>query len=309
MNFSIFLGTIEQGLLWSIMVLGVYITFRVLDYADLTVDGSFTLGAAVAARLIFGEFDPWIATILAVFAGAIAGLITGILHTQFKIAPLLSGILSMIALYSINLRVMGKANISLLRLDTIVTKVTGLGIGETWVVPLIGIFATFAVILVLWLFLNTEMGFAIRATGDNEQMIRSLGVNTKLMKIIGLSISNALVALSGALVAQYQGFADVGMGIGTIVVGLASVIIGEVIFGTKSIMRTLFAVALGSIVYRMVIAWVLQMGLEPTDLRLFTALIVTVALASPICKAKMQKWFSMGRGEFSADRKKCAQDL
>jgi len=300
MYLTIFLGTIEQGLLWSVMVLGLYITFRVLDYADLTVDSSFTLGAAVAARFIFDGYDPFIATFIAIFAGAVAGIITGILHTQFRIAPLLSGILSMIALYSINLRIMGKANISLLRLDTVISKITVLGVPEDWVVLVIGVIVSTLAIGLLWLFLNTEVGFAMRATGDNAQMIRSQGVNTNMMKIIGLSLSNALVALSGALVAQYQSFADVGMGIGTIVVGLASVIIGEVIFGTSSIMRTLIAVVLGSLVYRIVVAVVLQLGLTPTDLRLFTALIVTVALASPIIKGKVQGWFVSGKGERNA---------
>jgi putative ABC transport system permease protein len=306
MYFTIFLGTMEQGLLWSLMVLGVYITFRVLNYADLTVDGSFALGGAVAARLILGEIDPWAATLVAFFAGGIAGLITGILHTQFKIAPLLSGILSMIALYSVNLRIMGKANISLLRLDTVITGVTRLGVEEKWAALVIGIGAAVLAVILLWLFLNTEIGFALRATGDNGQMIRSLGVNTNAMKILGLSMSNALVALSGALVAQYQSFADIGMGIGTIVIGLASVIIGEVIFGANSIMRTLAAVVLGSLVYRIVIAFVLQLGLEPTDLRLFTALIVTVALASPVLKAKVQRCFFLGRSETGAENEKCA---
>ncbi|HHT62853.1 MAG: ABC transporter permease [Bacillota bacterium] len=306
MYFTIFLGTMEQGLLWALMVLGVYITFRVLNYADLTVDGSFALGGAVAARLILGEIDPWAATLVAFFAGGIAGLITGILHTQFKIAPLLSGILSMIALYSVNLRIMGKANISLLRLDTVITGVTRLGVEEKWAALVIGIGAAVLAVILLWLFLNTEIGFALRATGDNGQMIRSLGVNTNAMKILGLSMSNALVALSGALVAQYQSFADIGMGIGTIVIGLASVIIGEVIFGANSIMRTLAAVVLGSLVYRIVIAFVLQLGLEPTDLRLFTALIVTVALASPVLKAKVQRCFFLGRSETGAENEKCA---
>lgn len=306
MYFTIFLGTMEQGLLWALMVLGVYITFRVLNYADLTVDGSFALGGAVAARLILGEIDPWAATLVAFLAGGMAGLITGILHTQFKIAPLLSGILSMIALYSVNLRIMGKANISLLRLDTVITGVTRLGVEEKWAALVIGIGAAVLAVILLWLFLNTEIGFALRATGDNGQMIRSLGVNTNAMKILGLSMSNALVALSGALVAQYQSFADIGMGIGTIVIGLASVIIGEVIFGANSIMRTLAAVVLGSLVYRIVIAFVLQLGLEPTDLRLFTALIVTVALASPVLKAKVQRYFFLGRSETGAENEKCA---
>ncbi|MGI6235609.1 MAG: ABC transporter permease [Christensenellales bacterium] len=300
MYLNILLGTMEQGLLWSLMVLGIYLTYRVLDYADLTVESSFTMGAAVAARLIFDGLDPVLATMIAIFAGAIAGVITGILHTQFQIAPLLSGILSMIALYSINLRIMGKANISLLRMDTVVSKISEIGVPEKWAVLVMGLFVSGLVIFLLWAFLNTEIGFAMRATGDNAQMIRSLGVNTNVMKVIGLSLSNALVALSGALVAQYQSFADVGMGIGTIVVGLASVIIGEVLFGTKTIMGTLIAVALGSLVYRIVVAGVLQMGLNPNDLRLLTALIVTLALASPILKRKIQSMMAARKGEENA---------
>lgn len=295
MDLSILQGAVEQGLLWSIMVLGVYLTFKVLDYADLTVDGSFTLGAAVAAKMIFSGSNPWLATLVALFAGAGAGIMTGILHTRFKIAPLLSGILSMIALYSINLRIMGRANLSLLRADTIITRLVNMGISEDYATLLLGIASAIIVIVVMWLFLNTEIGFAMRATGDNEQMIRSLGVNTNTMKVLGLSISNALVALSGALVAQYQSFSDIGMGIGTIVIGLASVIIGEVLFSTTTMFRILIAVVMGSLIYRVVIAVVLQMGLPPTDLRLFTALIVTIALASPIFKNKLQSLF-VGKG-------------
>lgn len=297
MYLSILVGSLEQGLLWSIMVLGVYITYRVLDYADLTVDGSFTLGAAVVAKFIFIGYDPWLGTFLALLAGALAGIVTGILHTQFKIAPLLSGILSMTALYSINLRVMGKANISFLRMDTVITKLSDLGINGKYIVLLIGIVCAFLAIAVLWLFLNTEIGLAMRATGNNEQMIRSLGVNTNFMKILGLAISNALVAFSGALVAQYQNFADISMGIGTIVVGLASVIIGEVLFGTMTLLRTLVAVVIGSLVYRVVIALVLQLGFPPTDLRLLTSLVVILALASPIIKSTLQKTFGFRKGE------------
>ncbi|MDS1029487.1 ABC transporter permease [Bacillota bacterium LX-D] len=309
MDISIFFGALEQGLLWSLMVLGVYISFRVLDYADLTVDGSFALGAAVAAKIIFSGSDPWLGTLIAFLAGILAGIVTGILHTQFKIAPLLSGILSMIALYSINLRIMGQANISLLRMDTIITSAENLGIDSKLAVLILGLAFAVIVSLLLWWFLKTEMGFAMRATGDNAQMIRSLGVNTNLMIILGLGLSNSLVALSGALVAQYQSFADVGMGIGTIVVGLASIIIGEVIFGTTNLLRNILAVVLGSIVYRLVIAIVLQLGLPPTDLRLLTALIVTIALASPIVTNKVQKFFDLKRGAGNAYHSKCSQDI
>ncbi len=292
--------TVEQGLLWSIMVLGVYITFRVLDYADLTVDSSFTLGAAVAARFIFLGYNPWLGTLLAIVAGGVAGMITGILHTQFKIAPLLSGILSMIGLYSINLHIMQRANISLLRMDTIITSLSEWGISEDWVVLILGIAVATLVVILLWLFLNTELGFAMRATGDNEQMILSSGVNTNMMKIMGLAISNALVAFSGALIAQHQNFADIGMGIGTIVIGLASVIVGEVIFGRTTILRTLIAVVFGSIIYRLIIAIVLELGLPAIDLRLFTSLIVILALATPVFREKLQRSLNTRKGEENA---------
>ncbi|SFQ95109.1 ABC transporter permease [Desulfoscipio geothermicus] len=292
MSASIFVGVLELGLLWGIMVLGVYLTFRILDFPDLTVDGSFTLGAAIAAHTIIIGYDPWLGTALALVGGALAGLVTGFLHTQLRITPLLAGILSMIALYSINLRIMGKSMISLLRMDTIYTDIISWGISEYFSVLILGLTATAVVILLLYLFLETEVGLALRATGDNEQMIRSLGVNTNTMKMIGLSLSNTLIAFSGALIAQKQGFADVGMGIGMIIVGLASVIIGEVLIGNLTLLRALVAVVMGSIIYRLVIAIVLQLELvAPTDLKLFTAIIVTLALSSPVIKE-----FVAGRG-------------
>lgn len=285
---AIGLGVIEQGLLWGIMVLGVYITFRVLDFPDLTVDGSFTLGAAVAARMIFDGFDPWLGTALALICGLVAGLLTGLLNTKLRIAPLLSGILMMIALYSINLRIMGnKSMLSLLRMETLYTDLAAMGVPAEWAVATLGLLAVLLTTALIYLFLQTEVGLALRATGDNEQMIRSLGVNTDSTKIMGLAIGNGLVALAGALVAQYQSFSDVGMGIGMIVVGLASVIVGEVIFGSGSLLRTLLAVVAGSLVYRAVIALVMQMGLPTSDLKLFTALLVVLAMSSPLIKDKM----------------------
>lgn len=278
-------GVLEQGLLWAPMVLGVYVTFRILNYADLTVDGSFTLGAAIAAQLIFVGVNPWLGIGVGVFAGGLAGAVTGLLHTQLKIPALLSGILTMIGLYSINLRIMGRANLSLLRLDTVFTDV------GRWVTPqlaaLVLAFATVTVVVVLlYAFLQTELGFAIRATGDNEQMIRSLGVNTNTMKVIGLALGNCLCALSGSLVGQFQGFADIQMGIGMIIIGLASVIIGEVLCGVSTVLRALLAVVAGSVIYRAVISLVLALGLAPTDLKLLTAAIVTVALAFPVLQKR-----------------------
>lgn len=290
MTASVWIGVLEQGLLWGVMVLGVYITFRVLDFPDLTVDGSFTLGAAVAARLIFEGYDPWLGTGLALCCGLMAGFITGILNTKLRIAPLLSGILMMIALYSINLRVMGnKSMLSLLRMDTIYTDVVNLGVPQQLVVVALGLGAVIITSYLLYLFLQTEIGLALRATGDNEQMIRSLGVNTNSTKIMGLAIGNGLVALSGAFVAQYQSYSDVGMGIGMIVVGLASVIVGEVIFGNRTLLRALMAAVCGSIIYRAVIALVMRMGLPTTDLKLFTAVLVVLAMSSPLIKEKFAR--------------------
>lgn len=284
---SVWFGALEQGLLYGIMVLGVYITFRVLDFPDLTVDGSFTLGAAVAARLIFEGYDPWLGTLMGLICGLIAGFFTGVLNTKLRIAPLLAGILMMIALYSINLRVMGgKSMLSLLRIDTVFTSVTALGIPQEMAVVALGLALIIIISYLLFTFLQTEVGLALRATGDNEQMIRSQGVNTNYTKVMGLALGNGLVGLSGALVAQYQSFSDVGMGIGMIVVGLASVIMGEVVIGNRTLLRTLLAVVAGSILYRLVIALVMRLGLPTTDLKLFTAILVIAAMASPIIKEK-----------------------
>lgn len=274
--------------MYALMVLGVYLTFRVLDYADLSVDGSFTLGAAIAATLISTGHNPWTATLLAFGGGLVAGIFTGVLHTKFKITPLLSGILTMTALYSVNLRVMGKANISLLRTRTIFTDFEKLPFVGTHGVLALTLVTVIIVGIVIYLFLETEIGLALRATGDNEMMIKSQGVNTDVMKILGLALSNGLVAFAGSYVAQNQQFADVGMGIGMIIAGLASVIIGEVLVGTSSVGRTIIAVIVGGVLYRVIIAVVLQLGLKPTDLKLVTALIVIVALTSPALKKKFK---------------------
>lgn len=280
--------TVAQGLLWAVMALGVYVTFRVLDIADLTVEGSFPLGAAAAASLLAAGYGPLAAVAAAAVAGMLAGVITGILHTKMKIPALLAGILTMIALYSVNLRIMGKANLSLLGVDTtfsLARDILGLSSAETTFV--VGLAATVLIGLFLYWFFGTEIGAAIRATGFNQQMIRAQGVDTNITIILGLLLSNALVAISGALVAQSNGFADVGMGTGTIVIGLASVIIGEVLFGTRSFKNCMISVILGSIVYRIVIALVLQMGMPPNDLKLFTSVLVAFALSMPLLKNKV----------------------
>ena len=280
-------GTITTGLLWSLLAVGVFITFRVLDVADLTVEGTFPMGAAISAILITNGMNPILSILIAGVGGMAAGAVTGWTHTKLKIPALLAGILTMIALYSINLHIMGKANVSLLRTDTIYTILGSVfHTPNMWSAAIVGVIVAVVVCLLLFWFFGTEIGTALRATGVNPQMIRAQGVNTDNMIVLGLLISNGFVGMSGALIGQFQGFADVGMGIGTIVIGLASVIIGEVVFGTKSFVQSLIAVVLGSIVYRIVIAAVLYMGMPPNDLKLFTAILVAIALSLPTLKAK-----------------------
>ncbi|EGL16704.1 MULTISPECIES: ABC transporter permease [unclassified Paenibacillus] len=273
-------GSLEQGLFYAIMALGVYITFRILDFPDLTVDGSFTTGASIAAVMITHGVSPLLATLAAFAGGAVAGLVTGLLHTKGKINALLSGILMMIALYSINLRIMGKATISLFGSEVLLDKELIL-----YILPIVVV----AIKLALDWFLHTELGLALRATGDNKRMIRSFGVNTDNTIILGVSLSNGLVALSGALFAQYLEFSDMQMGVGMIVIGLASVIIGEALFGAKTIIRATFAVVLGAIIYRFVVAIALQVGLESTDMKLMTALIVVIALTLPKIQGSLKQ--------------------
>lgn len=281
------LSTVSQGLLWAIMALGVFLTFRVLDIADLSVEGTFPLGAAVAATLIGAGHSVWFAMLIALIAGCIGGTVTALLTTKLKIPALLSGILTMIGLYSVNLMIMGKANVPLLRAETVFTLTENLfGVSSVVATLIVGLVATVIVGAIMYWFFGTVLGTAIRATGCNPQMARAQGINTNVMVILGLLISNGLVALSGALVAQSNGFADVGMGTGTIVIGLASVIIGEVLFGTRSFKNWLISVVLGSVVYRAVIAIVLELGMPPNDLKLFTAVLVAIALSLPLIKNK-----------------------
>lgn len=272
---------LELGLLFAIMALGVYLTFRILDFPDLTVDGSFTTGAATAAALILLGQPPLLATLAGAVVGAAAGLITGVLHTKGKINPLLAGILTQIALYSINLRIMGRANLPLLRQDTMLSPLRDEGLFGSWVS--VGVFAlvTLAFMVALDWFLNTDLGLALQATGDNERMIRSQGVSTDATKILGLALSNALVGLCGALIAQYQGFADIGMGIGLIVAGLASVIIGQALLPSRRFIFATLAVVVGSVVYRLVIQVALGLGFDPNDMKLISAVLVILALLLP----------------------------
>ena len=256
MSMNVIMGAVTQGFLWSIMAIGVYISYRILDISDLTSEGSFTLGAATMAALIAGGCNPFLATFIAAIAGAVAGLVTGFLHTKLRIPTLLAGILVMTGVYSVNLRIMGKANISLNQSETMLTilkdKVTGLFPALTDIMSrerdvaiIVGVIGAILVIFFVWWLMNTEFGYAIRATGNNEKMIRASGVNTNTTKVIGLMLGNGLVALSGALVGQYNGYADVGMGIGAIVIGLASVIIGEVFFGRKHLLLSLVGIVVG----------------------------------------------------------------
>ena len=274
-------GAVSLGLLWAVMAIGVFISYRILDIADLTVEGSIAMGAAIAAREIAAGGNPYMATLLALLGGMAAGLCTGLLQTRLKIPPLLSGILVMIALWSVNLRIMGKSNISLLRMKTVYTVFESMGLSGTASIIVLGLLCVFLLISVLYWFFGTEVGSAIRATGSNPHMARAQGINTDTVTCLGLLISNGLVAASGALIAQSQSYADVQMGTGAIVIGLASVIIGEVLFRGKNFYTRLISLALGAITYRLIIALVLKLGMPANDLKLFTAVTVAVALSLP----------------------------
>lgn len=279
---NLWVGAIALGLAMAASALGVFVTFRVLAFPDLTVDGSFPLGAAVSAIMIVRGWDPWLSILVAAGAGALAGMVTATLNSRLKINGLLAGILVSIALWTVNLRVMeDKANVPLLAVDSVLTPIRPY-IAD----PNVRATAVFVVLigslglLLNWL-LHTDLGLALRATGDNEKMVRAQGIDADRMRLIGLALANALAGLSGALVAQFQGFADVGMGLGMIVAGLASVIIGETLLRPRGVATTILAVVLGSIIYREVIAVALFVGLGPTDMRLVTSLIVVLALAVP----------------------------
>jgi putative ABC transport system permease protein len=303
---TLLIGALTIGLVLSLLALGVFISFRVFHFPDITVDGSITLGAAVAAVLLTGGANPWLATGAGFLSGFVAGAVTGVLHTKFKIHGLLSGILVMTALYSVNLHVMGKSNVPLLTETTLVTYAERLGAGllqgagtvsffgweisarDGWVLV-----AAFVVVVwvgaALYAFFRTHLGTAMRATGDNDQMIRALGVNVGNMIIVGLALSNGLVGLAGALLAQYQGFADVQMGIGMVVWGLASVIIGEALVGTGHLGLTITGAVMGSVLFRLLVAIALRWGLDPNDLKLITAVFVFIALVLPGLLGKLKK--------------------
>jgi len=302
---TLLIGSLTIGLILSLLALGIFISFRIFNFPDITAEGSVTFGAAIAASLIVAGVPPLLSTVIAFLGGVVAGAVTGILHTKFNINGLLSGILVMTALYSVNLHVMGKSNVPLLNEETLVSgfeKTAGLlfGSGKAlhiggWMVRsgdlavlicslLLVVLLAFAV----YYFLKTNLGTAMRATGNNPQMIRALGVNTKTMIILGLALSNGLIALSGAILAQYQGFADVQMGIGMLVWGLASVIIGEALINDSSTGFLITGAIMGSVIFRLLVAIALRWGMNPNDLKLITAVFVFIALIIPTLTARLR---------------------
>jgi len=283
---DLILSSISQGLLWSILAMGVYLTYRILDVADLTVEGSFPLGAAVASAMIVAGIPAWIATVVAFLAGGLAGLITGFLHAKLKIPALLAGIVTMTGLYSINLRILGQANLTLLNSETLINQIQTLGVDKTTAVIIAGIIAIVIVIVLLHFFFNTELGLSVRATGDNLAMSEANGINVEFTKILGFMLGNGLISLSGALLAQNNGYADVNMGIGAIVIGLASVIIGETFFSNLTLARRLTTLVIGSIIYRLLILGALELQFNPQDLKLISAILLAIALALPSARSR-----------------------
>lgn len=279
---NLLITAISEGFLWGVMALGLYISFRILNVPDMTTEGTFPLGAATASALIVNGMNPVLATVIAFFAGTIGGAITGILMTKLRVPPLLAGILSMTGLYSINLRVMGSANISLLD-EPRLTNLFGnyINLPPNYDTILMGLVISIILITLLILFFKTDFGQGLIATGDNERMAKSMGINPTIMKIFGLMAANGLIALSGALVAQDNGYADISMGIGTIVIGLASVMIAEVVFGNLSLGGRIVSLVAGSIIYRFVMSLALALGMPPNDLKLISAILLVLVIAIP----------------------------
>ncbi len=286
-----FLGAVELGLIYALVGLGVYLSFRVLDFPDLTVDGSFPLGAAVTAVLLVAGINPWVATLAGVLAGALAGFVTAFVSVRFGVLHLLASILTMIALFSINLRVMGRPNVALLNEQTVLTPWLGGAVADEYVRPLFLAVVVLAAVALVALFLRSEIGLAMRATGANARMARAQGVRTGVQVVIGVMVSNGLVGLAGALFAQTNGFADVTSGVGTIVVGLAAVIVGETLVPGRRIAWALLGCVVGAVIYRLAVQTALSidfLGLEASDLNLATALLVLVALVLPRLRHKVR---------------------
>lgn len=281
-NLSILLqSALSQGLLWSLLAIGVFLTYRILDIADLTAEGTFPLGAGMAALLITKGYSPYLACLFAFGGGVLAGLATGLFHTKLKIPALLAGIITMTGLYSITNRVMGAPNLSLIGTDSVYTLLESFGLSKTNAAILIGAAFAIVVILLLHFFFKTELGLAIRATGDNDAMSEANGINTDNMKLIGYMLSNGCVALSGALLAQNNGYADLNSGVGTIVIGLAAIIIAEVLFRNKPLFWRMLTIVLGAVIYRFILAIVFEFNVQPSDIKLFSALILVICLSMP----------------------------
>ncbi|MDN5955947.1 MAG: ABC transporter permease [Lactobacillus sp.] len=283
---SLITSTIGQSLLWGILALGLFLAFRILNFPDMTVEGTFPFGAAICVSALVHGVDPMLATILAFLGGMLTGLVTGLLYTKGKIPVLLAGILTMTGVYSINLRILGKANVGLLNKATLLNGKLLQKLPANFPTIMIGLLAAILIILLLALFLNTDLGQSFIATGDNENMARSLGINTDNMKILGLMISNGLIGLAGGLLAQNGGYADVNMGIGTMVIGLAAIIIGEVAYGDLSLTARLIAVVIGSIIYRLILLLVLQLGFSTNDFKLISAIILAICMMLPLFEKK-----------------------
>jgi putative ABC transport system permease protein len=285
---ALVLNMFEQGFLYAFLGLGVLITFRFFRFPDLTAEGSYPLGGAVAAALLVQHVGPFVATFAAAAAGATAGVVTALIHTKLRINNIIAGIIAMTALYSVNLRVMGKANVPLLTTPSVFSETIGwfnqLGLdlpdNVFTTIPIVFVLLAMGALVLIWFF-TTDLGLAVRATGQNETMIASLGVDTDRTKMVGLGLSNAFIAFSGALVAQNHGFADIGMGIGILVTGAAAVLIGEAIFGDRTVAWWVVAVICGTVIYRLLVALALRVGLEPVDLRLVTAVLLLLALTVP----------------------------
>lgn len=278
---SIFLSSASQGVLWALLAIGVFLTFRILDIADLTAEGSFPLGAGIAAVSITNGLSPIVACLLGFLGGAAAGLVSGLLHTKLKIPALLAGIITMTGLYSVTSRIMGAPNLSLLGQKNVFTWAESLGVSKENAVLIAGLLVALIVVTLLVLFLRTETGLAIRATGDNLAMSEANGINTDTMKIIGYMISNGCIALSGSLLAQNNGFADLNSGIGTIVIGLASIIIAEVLFRNQPLLLRLLTIILGAVIYRFILALVFELNVQPSDSKLASALVLVICLSFP----------------------------
>lgn len=286
---ALILSSISQGLLWSVMAIGVYLTFRILDIADLTAEGSYPLGAAICASSIVSGMNPLLATLLAFLGGLLAGLMSGFIHTKLKIPALLTGIISLTALYSINLKVLGKANVALLGQKTLVSQLYDMGFTKTASVMIVGGIFVGLVIVLLTLLMKTQIGLALRSTGDNIPMSEANGIQTDHMKLLGYMLSNGLIAFCGALLCQNNGYADLNAGVGTIVIGLASIIIAEVVIRNLSIGWRLLSVVLGSVIYRLIILAILSIpGMDADLVKLFSAMLLAAVLYLPEWQAKLK---------------------